>query len=77
MKFVKVEERSAYYEADKHTLLALQKMATEPFPLSEHLVGVHAASSSSIVEAKLRVREHARNISRSTVSNATAAAPAA
>lgn len=38
MKFVMVEERSAYFEAHKHTLLALQKLATERFPLSEHLV---------------------------------------
>ncbi|KAF9014190.1 hypothetical protein BDQ17DRAFT_1404533 [Cyathus striatus] len=32
-----------------------------------------AALSSSIVDAKSRVREHARNISRTTISNATAA----
>ena len=38
MKFVMVEERSAYFEADRHTLLALQKMAEQPFPLAEHLV---------------------------------------
>ena len=38
MKLVMVEERSAYYEADRHTLLALQKMATEPFPLSRNLL---------------------------------------
>jgi len=53
MKFVMVEERSAYYEADKHTLLALQKMATEPFPLSEHLVGVQpTVPAPAYVEAK-------------------------
>ena len=40
MKFVMVEERSAYFEANRHTLLALQKMAEEPFPLAEHLVQV-------------------------------------
>lgn len=40
MKFVMVEERSGYFEAERHTLLALQKIATEPFPLSEHLVKV-------------------------------------
>lgn len=38
MKFVMVEERSGYYEAERHTLLALQKMATEKFPMAEHLV---------------------------------------
>jgi helicase required for RNAi-mediated heterochromatin assembly 1 len=40
MKFVMVEERSAYFEANRHTLLALQKMSEEPFPLAEHLVQV-------------------------------------
>ncbi|KAK5123677.1 hypothetical protein LTR85_002313 [Meristemomyces frigidus] len=38
MEFVMVEERTGFYEADRHTLLALQKMMREPFPLSEHLV---------------------------------------
>ncbi|KAI7471869.1 P-loop containing nucleoside triphosphate hydrolase protein [Hortaea werneckii] len=38
MEFVMVEERTGFYEADRHTLLALQKMTGEPFPLSEHLV---------------------------------------
>lgn len=53
MKFVMVEERSAYYEADRHTLLALQKIATEPFPLSEHLVGIQPTVSAPIyVKAK-------------------------
>ena len=42
MKFVMVEERSAYFEASKHTLLALQKMAEQPFPLAEHLVQVQS-----------------------------------
>lgn len=40
MEFVMIEERSGFYEADRHTLLALQKMAREPFPLSEHIVDV-------------------------------------
>ena len=53
MKLVMVEERSAYYEADRHTLLALQKMATEPFPLSEHLVGVESTvQAPAYVKAK-------------------------
>jgi helicase required for RNAi-mediated heterochromatin assembly 1 len=46
MKFVMVEERSAYFEAHKHTLLALQKMAVESFPLAEHLVDVQANVSA-------------------------------
>ncbi|KAF2768378.1 P-loop containing nucleoside triphosphate hydrolase protein [Teratosphaeria nubilosa] len=37
-EFVMVEERSGFYEADRHTLLALQHMMREPFPLSENLV---------------------------------------
>ncbi|KAK6436820.1 hypothetical protein LTR95_006991 [Oleoguttula sp. CCFEE 5521] len=36
--FIMLEERSGYYEANKHTLLALQKIRTETFPLAEHLV---------------------------------------
>jgi helicase required for RNAi-mediated heterochromatin assembly 1 len=52
MKFIMVEERSAYFEASRHTLLALQKMASEPFPLSEHLVDVRAdVSAPAYVEA--------------------------
>jgi len=30
MEFVMVEERTGFYEADRHTLLALQKMMREP-----------------------------------------------
>lgn len=30
MEFVMVEERTGFYEADRHTLLALQKMKGEP-----------------------------------------------
>ncbi|TKA63203.1 hypothetical protein B0A55_11028, partial [Friedmanniomyces simplex] len=37
-EWVMVEDRSGFYEADKHTLLALQRMMREPFPLAEHLV---------------------------------------
>ncbi|KAK3117984.1 hypothetical protein LTR53_000136 [Teratosphaeriaceae sp. CCFEE 6253] len=40
MEWVMVEDRSGFFEADRHTLLALQKMMREPFPLSEHLVDV-------------------------------------
>lgn len=35
-----VEERSSFFEAQRHTLIALQKMTREAFPLSEHLVDV-------------------------------------
>lgn len=35
-----VEERSSFFEAQRHTLAALQKMTQEPFPLAEHLVDV-------------------------------------
>ncbi|KAK4967576.1 hypothetical protein LTR66_011920 [Elasticomyces elasticus] len=37
-EWVMLEERTGYYEAERHTLLALQKMMKESFPLSEHLV---------------------------------------
>ena len=30
MEFIMVEERTGFYEADRHTLLALQKMTGEP-----------------------------------------------
>lgn len=33
-----VEARSGYFESQRHVLVSLQKLATEPFPLSEHLV---------------------------------------
>lgn len=46
IKFVMVEERQGYFEAEKHTLLALQKMATEPFPLEEYLIGAQASVSA-------------------------------
>lgn len=35
-----VEARSSFYEAARPTLLALQHMMNEKFPLSEHLVDV-------------------------------------
>ncbi|KAL1606332.1 hypothetical protein SLS60_003734 [Paraconiothyrium brasiliense] len=37
-KWIMVESRSSFFEASRHTLLALQHMMREPFPLSEHLV---------------------------------------
>ncbi|KAF2114105.1 P-loop containing nucleoside triphosphate hydrolase protein [Lophiotrema nucula] len=38
-KWIMVEARSSFFEGSRHTLLALQHMMREPFPLSEHLVG--------------------------------------
>jgi helicase required for RNAi-mediated heterochromatin assembly 1 len=35
-----VESRGSFFEASRHTLLALQKLMRESFPLSEHLVHV-------------------------------------
>ncbi|KLJ09887.1 hypothetical protein EMPG_14680 [Blastomyces silverae] len=40
MEFVMVEARSGYYEASRHTLTALQKMAREGFPFSEYLCDI-------------------------------------
>lgn len=37
-KWIMVECRSSFFEASRHTLMALQHMMREPFPLSEHLV---------------------------------------
>ncbi|KAL5406333.1 hypothetical protein PMIN03_007833 [Paraphaeosphaeria minitans] len=37
--WIMVESRSSFFEASRHTLLALQHMMREPFPMSEHLVG--------------------------------------
>ncbi|KAF1970981.1 P-loop containing nucleoside triphosphate hydrolase protein [Bimuria novae-zelandiae CBS 107.79] len=37
-KWIMVESRSSFFEASRHTLLALQHMMREPFPLSEHIV---------------------------------------
>jgi helicase required for RNAi-mediated heterochromatin assembly 1 len=39
-KWVMVECRSSFFEASRHTLLALQHMIREPFPLSDYLIGV-------------------------------------
>ncbi|KAL5117011.1 hypothetical protein ACEQ8H_005097 [Pleosporales sp. CAS-2024a] len=39
-KWIMVECRSSFFEASRHTLMALQHMMREPFPLSEHLVDV-------------------------------------
>lgn len=39
-KWVMVECRSSFFEASRHTLLALQHMIREPFLLSDYLIGV-------------------------------------
>ncbi|KAF1816725.1 hypothetical protein P152DRAFT_470711 [Eremomyces bilateralis CBS 781.70] len=38
IEYVMLEERQSYFEAAKHTLVALQRMQHEKFPLAEHLV---------------------------------------
>ncbi|KAI9837632.1 MAG: hypothetical protein M1837_002940 [Sclerophora amabilis] len=37
-KWIMVEARSVFFEANRHTLLALQRMMSETFPLANHLV---------------------------------------
>ena len=39
-KWIMVECRSSFFEASRHTLMALQHMMKEPFPLSEYLVSL-------------------------------------
>ncbi|KAF1915851.1 P-loop containing nucleoside triphosphate hydrolase protein [Ampelomyces quisqualis] len=39
-KWVMVECRSGFFEASRHTMLALQHLMREPFPMSEYLVKV-------------------------------------
>ncbi|EME45071.1 hypothetical protein DOTSEDRAFT_52452 [Dothistroma septosporum NZE10] len=38
VEYVMIEDRGGFFEADRHTLIALQHMMKEPFPLAEHLV---------------------------------------
>lgn len=38
--WIMIEERSSFFEARRHTLVALQRMVDEKFPLSEQLVGL-------------------------------------
>lgn len=52
-EWVMIEERSGFFEADRHTLLALQHMMHEPFPLSEHLV-----SAKTTIKAPQYVKDH-------------------
>ncbi|KAF2646489.1 P-loop containing nucleoside triphosphate hydrolase protein [Massarina eburnea CBS 473.64] len=37
-KWIMVESRSSFFEASRHTLVSLQHMMREPFPLSEYIV---------------------------------------
>lgn len=39
-EWLMVESSNGYFEAYRHTLVSLQKLATEPFPLAEYIVGV-------------------------------------
>lgn len=39
-EWIMIEERSSFFEAQRHTLLALQRLTAEKFPLSEHLIDV-------------------------------------
>jgi len=40
IEWLMVEDRSSFFEAQRHTLVALQKMSQETFPLEEYLVNV-------------------------------------
>ncbi|KAI9777061.1 MAG: hypothetical protein M1839_009112 [Geoglossum umbratile] len=39
-KWVMVEARTGYFEAYRHSMVAIQRLMTEKFPLSEHLVNL-------------------------------------
>ncbi|KAF2727336.1 hypothetical protein EJ04DRAFT_595293 [Polyplosphaeria fusca] len=52
-KWIMVESKSSFFEASRHTLLALQHMMREPFPLSEHLVKAKQA-----VDPPLRLQQN-------------------
>ncbi|MCJ1290377.1 hypothetical protein MMC34_001913 [Xylographa carneopallida] len=45
-KWLMVEARSGFFEAQRHTLRALQKMSGERFPLVEHIVGLKGQISA-------------------------------
>jgi helicase required for RNAi-mediated heterochromatin assembly 1 len=40
IEFTMVEERASFFEASRHTMMALQHMMREQFPLKEHLIDV-------------------------------------
>jgi helicase required for RNAi-mediated heterochromatin assembly 1 len=43
MEFVMIEERTGFYEANRHAMVSLNHMMNEPFPLREHLLNVEKA----------------------------------
>ncbi|MCJ1383921.1 hypothetical protein MMC17_007035 [Xylographa soralifera] len=45
-KWLMVEARSGFFEAQRHTLRALQKMSCECFPLAEHIVDLEGQISA-------------------------------
>lgn len=40
IEWLMIEDMGGLYEANRHTLLALQRMMREPFPLSDHILNV-------------------------------------
>jgi helicase required for RNAi-mediated heterochromatin assembly 1 len=59
IEFIMVEDRSSFFEAERHTMTALQKMMSEPFPLSEHLVDVQ----STVGPPNYVLRQPVKNLS--------------
>lgn len=55
-EYVMIEDRGGLYEANRHTLSALQHMMGEPFPLSEHLVAVqpNVSAPEDIVQSPIK-----------------------
>ncbi|KAI9882561.1 MAG: hypothetical protein M1823_005696 [Watsoniomyces obsoletus] len=51
-EWVMVEAKSGYFESVRHTLVGLQRLARESFPLSEHLL--HLEKSISVPEHMIR-----------------------
>ncbi|KAL9048752.1 MAG: hypothetical protein Q9162_007569, partial [Coniocarpon cinnabarinum] len=41
--WIMIEERGSFFEAQRHTLVALQRMVDEKFPLQEHLVDLQTS----------------------------------
>ncbi|QDS69272.1 hypothetical protein FKW77_002250 [Venturia effusa] len=57
MEFTMVEERSSFFEADRHTMKALQKMMGERSPLSEHLIDVNSVVDAPEYVLKQPIRD--------------------
>ena len=47
-EWIMIEDRSGFYEASRHTMVTLQRMMKESFPLSEYLVDVQTAVKAPI-----------------------------